>query len=117
MAKILIVDDNPDLLEFLTLILRRREHEIESVFSGIAIREKILSFMPNIILMDVRLTGINGRELCREIKADKLTAGIKIILMSASSQYLENYHECNADAAIEKPFNIKTMYETVEGLF
>lgn len=113
MAKILIVEDYADLLEFLIVILRQRGHEAEGMLDGRLMHEKIKLFAPNIILMDVKLGMVNGRDLCREIKAGKLNSAVQVILISASPEMLKNYAECEASAVIEKPFEIETLFETI----
>jgi len=113
MAKILIVEDYSDLLEFLIVILRQQGHEAEGMLNGMLLHEKIKMFAPGIVLMDVKLGNENGRDLCRQIKEGKLNSAIQVILISASPELLENYSECEAVAVIEKPFEIQMLFDTI----
>jgi DNA-binding response OmpR family regulator len=114
MAKILIIDGDPDLLNSLVLVLRHHGHEAEGMLNASLLHEKIQSFAPDIVLMDVKLDEFNARELCHEIKANELSRGIHVILISASPKMLENYSECEASAVLEKPFNIQTLFEVID---
>ncbi len=116
MAKILIVDDSPDLLDFIALLLKRRSNEVETIGDAAALHDKLASFTPDIILMDVRLKLGNGREVCRNIKAGVLTKQIKVILMSASPELLLDFSDCGADGIVEKPFDVVRLCEIVESV-
>jgi DNA-binding response OmpR family regulator len=114
MTKILIADGSPDLSEFLEILLKRKGYEVEAVLFNDDLHEKVLSFAPDVILLDVQLHRENGRDICKQIKNNHLTKHIRIILISSNPLLLENYSACEADAVIEKPFNNSTVYETIE---
>lgn len=114
MVKVLIIDDSLDLREVLSLLLERKGYEVRGISSGVELHGQLSVFAPDVIFLDVRLQHEDGREICKEIKANRLLKHIKVILISASSIFLENHLECEADAVIEKPFNISTVYETIE---
>lgn len=114
MIKILIADGSPDLSEFLEILLERKGYAVESVAFNTELQERILSFTPDVILLDVQLQRENGREICLKIKSNSLTKHIRVILISANPSLLENYSACEADAVIEKPFNNITIYDTIE---
>lgn len=104
MANILLVDDDEDLNEALSIFLEMKGYRIQSASSQEIVRH-ILSFsFPDLILVDVVLNGYDGRKLCKEIK-DCSKNSIKVVLMSASSKLLENFELWGADAALEKPFD------------
>ena len=101
MAKILIVDDDRDLLYLFPLLLEREGHIVETVSSKNKVDNILSSFLPDLIILDILLQREDGRKLCKEIKA-KYSSNIPVILMSASGKLLNNYKEWNADAGIEK---------------
>lgn len=115
MVKILIVDDSEELLEILSTFLQMRGYDVKSVSSVKPVRNLLSDFEPDVILLDVRMGGDDGRKLCREIK-EKHTKHIPIILTSASPELLKDYEECNADAIIEKPFDIHTVEKKVNSV-
>ncbi len=115
MARILIVDDSEELLEICTHILKFEGYEVETASS----KNSLLSHLadpPDIILLDVKLNGDDGRELCRNIKETEPGRHIPIILISASPELLKDYEECKAVAIIEKPFGIETVRETIQAV-
>lgn len=114
MSKILIVDDSPDLVAFLKILLERKGNEVETAATGAELKAKLLVFTPHVILLDVNLRNESGRDICMEIKKNKLTNHIRVILISASSVLLQNYSECEADAVIEKPFDTIMLFSTIE---
>ncbi|MGH2566249.1 MAG: response regulator [Ginsengibacter sp.] len=112
MANILLVDDSEDLLEILSTFLKMKGYEVESALSQEKAKNTLSTFIPDVILLDVRINGHDGRELCKEIK-EKYDPNIPIILLSASPELLKDYEECKADDIIEKPFNLATVIEKV----
>ena len=112
MAKILIVEDDPDLCELLTVLLQRNGFEVQSAISKEELFAKLNNFTPDLILLDILLPGYNGRDICKEIKGKR--KGILIILMSANPLLLLNHEECHADGAIEKPFNNEDIIDKIK---
>src|SRR5665647_2162516 len=112
MSKILVVDDANDLHYVFSVVLERDGHQVLCVSSTDTVRSILFAFLPELIIMDVLLKGEDGRELCKEIK-EKYNKDIAIILMSASNQFLKDYEEWNADAVIEKPFDIHVVSKIV----
>src|ERR1700733_9373915 len=113
MAKILIVDDSEDVLEIITLILQKEGYEVEGAASKNKVMNRLSTFVPDIILLDVRLHGEDGRELCREIKQKNSFKSTPIILLSASPELLKDYEECEAFGIVEKPFNINVLIKKI----
>lgn len=113
MDKLLIIDDSTDLLEMFTTIFTMRGYEIQTASSRVTTLSILSSFKPNIILLDVRLNGEDGRQLCQEIRQMEIGKHIYIILISATPNFLINYKECGADAVLEKPFDIRKVTAAV----
>ena len=112
MAKILAVDDSLELLELFSTLLIAQGYEVETTSSSDNLKNVLLTFSPDLILMDVMFGIEDGRELCKEIK-EMHNKNIPIILISANVALLKDYRKCKADAVIEKPFNIKNLVEVV----
>ena len=105
-SKILVLDDSPEILEVLYTFLQS-EYEVCTVQTAKMFIARLTSFKPDIIILDVYRTDENdGREICRKIKLNERTKHIPVILMSTNSMELENFEECEADAIIEKPFDL-----------
>ena len=114
MSKVLIIEDDIALLEFLSIFLEMKGFEIDAISSKKEVEFTVENFKPDVILLDVLLGGYDGREICREIKSTSKT--VSVILLSANSKLLANYDECDADDAIEKPFDNENILKTINRL-
>ena len=114
MPKILLVDDSPDLAEFMTHLLNVNNFIVKTATSKQEIMKDVEEFMPDVILMDVRLNGEDGRELCKELKENNQFSHIRNVLMSANPSYLEEYAQYKADDILHKPFKIEVLIETIK---
>ncbi len=115
MQKILVVDDEPDMLMLMKTCLTLFGYETQEARSKTEIIPLIFSFKPDLIILDIMLSGENGREICREIKISEHKQ-IPIILYSAAPALLHDFAECNADAIIEKPFELKQLKILIEDI-
>lgn len=104
--KILIVDDAPENLRTLTRILRETNYHVTTANSGEEALEIIRSNRPDLILLDVKMPGIDGFEVCKRVKADSQTISIPIIFISALDQIEDKKKgfELGASDYILKPF-------------
>lgn len=113
--KILIVDDDQDILEVIGLIMESEGHEVELMSSGQEIFEHISEFKPDLIILDVMLGNMDGRVICNSIKNTKDTFHIPIIMISAThnmADYIKNI--CRPDDILAKPFDIFNLIHKVE---
>ena len=113
MAKILIVDDSYEMLELFSTVLTTAGYKVQTTQTIVNCKDLLPIFLPDLILMDVMLGFDDGRELCQELK-ELRSRNIPIILISANVDLLKGYEKCKADAAIEKPFDIKNLLALVK---
>lgn len=113
--KILITDDDEDIIEILTLILTESGYEIHSLTQGNRIIEEIKEFQPDLILMDVMLGDMDGMTICKSIKENSLYSHLPVILISATPDMEESLvlHGAPNDY-LEKPFDIDVLLSKVE---
>ncbi|TFF37732.1 response regulator [Mucilaginibacter psychrotolerans] len=108
MAKrILVIDDDEDILEILNIIFQ--ENGYETVISNTSeAAEHIRVIQPDIVLLDVRIVGSakNGPEICKEIKSQIETRHLPVMLVSAETDLAIIAQDCGADTYIAKPFDI-----------
>lgn len=104
--KILVVDDTPANLEVISESLAAHDYQIATALSGDRALRRLQTYLPNLILLDVQMPGIDGFETCRQIKADPLTANIPIIFITALSDTESIVKGFSLGAAdyINKPF-------------
>lgn len=116
--KILVVDDEPDLLKVMTFRLKKLGFGIIEATDGQKAIDLIREHRPDLILLDLRLPIIDGWEVCRRIKADEQLEHIPIIFLtaSASAVNLKKAKELKAEDFIVKPFEPEELLEKVKKL-
>ncbi len=113
MKKILVVDDDIDILTVVQLVLDSNGFDVVAISDWQQIYTQIEAFNPDLILLDVSLGTQDGRNICKNLKSDKLTKDISIILFSANHNVEKSIEECLADSFISKPFDINDLIEGI----
>lgn len=115
--KILLIDDEKDLVEELTLRLAAEGYEVLAAFDGQEGLEKARQEKPDLILLDVVMPKLDGYEVCLELKKDSSTKKIPIIMISAKSQESDKFRgkECGASAYITKPYETDLLLQKIRG--
>ena len=114
--KVLVVDDHPDSLELLSTILTIEKYEVEISTDGISAIQAARAKPPDVVLLDVNMSSMNGFEVCQQLRANGSTAEIPIIFISASSETnnkIKAFKEGGNDY-ITKPFQIGEVIARVE---
>jgi len=114
MSKILVVDDDTDILSVMEILLTMKGFEVEVTAKGDNAFPKIETFKPDLILLDVLISGHDGRTICRKIKANKDTRHIPIIMFSAHPGAAATIAEYGADDFIAKPFDVTNLLQKVK---
>lgn len=113
MKRILAVDDNKDILEILRYILEESGYEVDTLSDGHYFFDKIHEHTPDLILLDVMLGDMDGRELCKNVKDTEETHDIPVIMISASHNIASINQTCMPNAFLPKPFDVKALLKTV----
>lgn len=116
MAKIMVVDDSPDLLLLISIIIKREGHQAISLTSPVDLLQKLDEHNPDLIILDVNIGAYNGKEVCKNIKANLASKNIPVLLTSASSEVLIDFKDYNADDILEKPFTLSTIIKKINKL-
>ena len=125
MAKkyVLIVDDDPDLVETVGMLLESKGYEVGKAYDGIEGEESIKKRRPDVLVLDVMMPRKDGYKLCRELKADKSTRDIPVILLTAVGEAVPTTTYTHAEGMsteaedfIPKPVDVPTLVEAVERL-
>ena len=115
-AKILIVDDQPENIRMLMELLKDDHATIPAISGDIALQKAVEEPMPDLILLDIMMPGIDGYDVCRKLKADPKSEPIPIIFISAISEAMDaaKAFELGAVDYIMKPFNPATVKARVK---
>jgi DNA-binding response OmpR family regulator len=113
MNRVLIVDDNRDILWVVEVILKRYGFEVMTTLKGEEVLSKTKMFSPQLILLDVFLSGIDGIDICNTLKSTPETKDIPIIMISAHTNFKEVKKFCRADDFMSKPFDANELVRKI----
>jgi two-component system alkaline phosphatase synthesis response regulator PhoP len=121
--KILIVDDDPDLVEAVSIILESKGYAVAAAYGGVEGLEKARTENPDLIVLDVMMPDKDGYEVCKELKADEKYSAIPILLLTAvvskipSTKYTQQMGmETEADDYVDKPVEPDELVRRIEVL-
>jgi DNA-binding response OmpR family regulator len=115
--KLLVIDDDKDLLEVTKSLLTRKGFEVETNDNWDDALHQLESFEPQLILLDVFLNGIDGLDICKKLKSMPNTCHIPILIFSAYPSIAERViYEYGADDFIAKPFEVSELVTKVHSV-
>lgn len=113
MMQVLVVDDDKDLLEMVSIVLKSHHIKVDCLSGGNQLFESITVNKPDIILMDVYLGDADGRDLCRSLKNSRQYQDIPVILYSAGNIPPASIRDSLANDFISKPFDISQLVKRI----
>ena len=113
-AHILVIDDNQDILLMLKTMLTIKGYLVSVKDNIKELELSIKDLKPDVILMDMLLSGADGREVCKELRKNTAFDHIPIVMISAHSHVQEECIEAGADYFIEKTFDMNSLIKIVE---
>ncbi len=113
MKRVLIVDDNTDILWVVETILKRYGFDVMTTLRGEEVLSKTRKFSPQLILLDVFLSGVDGIEVCNSLKSTPETKDIPIIMFSAHTNFSDLKKFCKADDFVAKPFDTNELVKKI----
>ena len=121
---VLVVDDDPDLVETVGLMLESNNFEVGKAYDGIEAGESIKARRPDLLILDVMMPRKDGYKLCAELKKAPATKGIPIIMLTAVGEAVSTTSYSHAEGMsmeaedyIEKPVDTKKLLESVRSFF
>jgi len=116
--KILIVDDEKDLVELIALRMQAEGFDTLMAFDGDEALKKAKKHLPDMVLLDIMMHGVNGYQVARELKKNEATKNIKIIMVTAKVGERERFWgmESGADEYVTKPFEMPVLITLVKKL-
>jgi DNA-binding response OmpR family regulator len=113
MSKILVIDDDLDILSVMEILLSMRGYNVEVTAKGENTFPKIETFKPDLILLDVLISGYDGRVICKQLKSNEETKLIPIIMFSAHPGAAATIADYGANDFISKPFDVDHLLKKV----
>ena len=116
--RVLIADDEPNIVVSLEFLMKREGHQVSVARDGAAALEAIRRDRPDLVLLDVMMPRLSGFEVCQSVRADETLAGVKILMLSAKGRDTDiaKGQALGADAYMTKPFSTKELAEKVREL-
>ncbi|MBW6409812.1 response regulator transcription factor [Clostridium weizhouense] len=116
--KVLIVDDEEHIIELLKFNLMNAGYKVFEAYNGIDALKIAKEENPNLVLLDLMLPGIDGFDVCKEIKRNKNTKNISIIMLTAKGEEIDKILglELGADDYITKPFSVRELLARVKAV-
>ncbi len=115
--RILCIEDHPEMIELIRLILGRRGYSVDGAVGGREGLEAMAENPPDLVLLDLMMPDVDGWEVYRQIKARKDVADVPVIVVTAKAQGIDRVlglHIAGVDDYITKPFGPKELIESVE---
>lgn len=109
----MIIDDNVEMLNALKLVLEFSDYNVLCVQNYRHVMASVEQFLPQLIIVDILLSGFDGRDICRQIKD---TRNVPVVLMSALWDAEKSATEYGADAFIKKPFDLDELTTLINKL-
>ncbi len=112
--KVLVIDDDLAILEVIKIILEDKGYEVNIISDSTRVMSYFDSVMPNLVLLDFWMSGLNGRKVAALIKGRENGKRIPLIMISANHEVEKISEEVGADGFLAKPFDIDDLVNTVE---
>jgi DNA-binding response OmpR family regulator len=110
-SRILLVDDESDIVETVAFMLQTRNYSVSIASGGLEGIEKARNEHPDLILLDIMMPDMNGYDVCMKLRADADTKDIPVIMLTAKSESeaVLKSHNLGADDYVVKPFSLPTL--------
>ena len=120
MKHILCIEDEPEMIDLIRLILGRRGFEVLGAAGGKEGLEKVRQAKPDLVLLDLMMPDMDGWEVYQQMKADESTKDIPVIVVTAKAQSIDKVlglHIAKVDDYIAKPFSPQELLNSVDKVF
>ena len=115
--RILCIEDEPEMIDLIKLILGRRGYEVLGATGGIEGARLVRELLPDLVLLDLMMPDMDGWEVYQQMKADQTTRNIPVIVVTAKAQNIDKdlgLHIAKVDDYIAKPFGPQELMDSVE---
>lgn len=115
--KVVVVEDEPEMIDLMRLILSRKGFEVVGANGGVRGLETIRAEKPDIVLLDLMMPEMDGWQVYQQLKADPNTENIPVVVVTAKAQNIDKVlglHIAKVDDYISKPFSLQELVDRVE---
>jgi two-component system response regulator VicR len=117
---ILCIEDEPEMIDLIRLILGRRGYDVQGASGGKEGLKKVQQDLPDMVLLDLMMPDMDGWEVYQQIKAEEKTRSIPVIVITAKAQSIDKVlglHVAKVEDYIAKPFSPQELLDSVEKVF
>ncbi len=114
----MVVDDDPDIVTVLTIMLEEKEYKVRHAYSGMQLLSGLDGEKPDLIILDLMMPQMDGLEVLDRLKADQETSSIPVILLTAQGEFekLMSGYKKGADYYITKPFTKSQLVNSIDAI-
>lgn len=116
MSKLLILDNSAELLSLINFFQEKKQYAVKAFTDTLDMFSEIYNYKPDLLLLDTFFGGPDGRELCRQLRTNRETRHVGILILSSSTDTLKDYKSYYADDFIQKPFNFHLLSDKIRSL-
>lgn len=113
MPKLLVVDDEIEICDFLKMFFEERNFKVEVAYSGTKALEKVASYNPDVVLLDIKLPGMDGLAVLKKIKSDYPAVRVLMVTAIETSEKIDEALRLGADNYITKPLSLEYLENDV----
>lgn len=111
----MIADDDPGIVDAVEMLLEFEGYKVSSTVNGATVLD-MTEELPDLLLLDIWMSGEDGRDICKKLKSIPLTKNIPVIMISASRDIKESAMAAGADDFLAKPFEMDELLRKIESL-
>ena len=108
----MIADDDRGIVDFLTILLEFEGYEVSSTLVGSTLLN-MTTEVPDLLIMDIWMSGIDGRDICKQLKGQATTSHLPILMVSASKDIERSALAAGANVFLAKPFEMDELLQTI----
>ena len=113
--KIMVADDDPGIVDAICMMLDFEGYEVSSTVNGATVIDMKDQF-PDLLVLDIWMSGQDGREICRHLKSETITKNIPVLMISASKDIQQSALDSGADDFLAKPFEMDDLLQKIDTL-
>jgi DNA-binding response OmpR family regulator len=115
-AKILVIDDEPEITDIIETFLENAGYEVKSENSSVIGIERAKTFLPDLVLLDIMMPFMDGYEVCKELKKDEDTSKIPVVFLTGKDARSDEgkSFQAGGDLFVKKPFSCERLLEIVK---